>query len=172
MTRPTDISPSVAALIFDRERRLLLSQRLGDRNESGAWQTPGGWIERSDWNIVDAAQREAFEESNLVLHSGTILFSSLHSTGLGFSYVTVWVACFHWSGEPTQNEPDKHDPWGWYDVDDLPQPLVPGTLKAALMALERRHETPIPCVDVVRVEASGERRELADLTLPEELGSP
>jgi len=31
------------------------------------------------------------------------------------------------SGEPVVAEPDKLEPWSWYDIDNLPQPLFATT---------------------------------------------
>ena len=38
-------------------------------------------------------------------------------------YVTVYVFAPSYKGKLTNKEPDKMDGWGWYDLDDLPEPL-------------------------------------------------
>lgn len=39
------------------------------------------------------------------------------------------------SGEPELKEPHKCDGWAWYDIDNLPEPLIPGD-KVYLEALK------------------------------------
>ena len=60
--------PSVSVHIFDAEGRLLLVRQ----REGGLWSTPGGLIEL-DERPADAAVREAWEETSLVVRPERVL---------------------------------------------------------------------------------------------------
>ena len=38
-------------------------------------------------------------------------------------YIDIGLVADWKSGEPMVREPDKVESWGWYDLDNLPQPL-------------------------------------------------
>ncbi|GJG88934.1 hypothetical protein tb265_41150 [Gemmatimonadetes bacterium T265] len=60
--------PSVSVHVFDAERRLLLVRQ----RDGGVWSTPGGLIE-PDERPADAAVREAWEETGLVVRLERVL---------------------------------------------------------------------------------------------------
>jgi ADP-ribose pyrophosphatase YjhB (NUDIX family) len=58
--RALGVRPSVSAVIFDRQRRLLLQQR----SDGGQWGLPGGSVEIGE-SLRDAVVREVREETGL-----------------------------------------------------------------------------------------------------------
>ena len=60
--------PSVSVHVFDADRRLLLVRQ----RDGGVWSTPGGLIE-PDEQPADAAVREAWEETGLVVRPDRLL---------------------------------------------------------------------------------------------------
>ena len=65
-----ETSPTVvAAIIFDKEGRILVSQRsLNSNLYPGKWQVPGGKVEKGE-NCLDALKREVKEETDLEIIS-------------------------------------------------------------------------------------------------------
>ena len=62
---------AVAALVFDREGRLLLVQR--DRPPAtGLWTVPGGRVEHGE-HVADALAREVMEETGLLVRTGRLV---------------------------------------------------------------------------------------------------
>ena len=62
------VLPSVAIMLFDRRKRLLLAQDVA----SGFWMTVGGAIE-PDETPADAAVRECWEETGLLVEPTGLL---------------------------------------------------------------------------------------------------
>ncbi len=61
---------AVAAIVYDREGRVLLVQR-GKPPGVGLWSVPGGHLEPAE-TLVQAVAREVREETGLVVEVGTL----------------------------------------------------------------------------------------------------
>lgn len=105
-----------------RDGKLLLCRRM-KAPEAGHWNIVGGKVDHMEPAEV-AARREAEEETGLSI--GTIRY-------LGVTEQVIAADRQHWvsllyvtddtTGEPQLTEPDKLSEIGWFDLDDLPQPL-------------------------------------------------
>lgn len=91
--------------------------------EAGHWNIVGGKVDHME-PAEFAARREAEEETGLSI--GSIRY-------LGMTEQLIEADRQHWvsllyvsedtTGEPLLTEPDKLSAIGWFDLDDLPQPL-------------------------------------------------
>ncbi len=95
------ILPSVTAIIFDEENRVLLARHADTKH----WVAPGGSIEPNE-NPVDALVREAFEETGLIVEATKILgvfggreFEVIYSNGDRVTYVMTVYECKVIGGE-------------------------------------------------------------------------
>jgi 8-oxo-dGTP diphosphatase len=105
-----------------RDGKLLLCKRM-KAPEAGHWNIVGGKVDHMEPAEL-AARREAEEETGLDI--GEIRY-------LGLTEQRIEADRQHWisllyvtddtTGEPQLTEPDKLSEIGWFDVDDLPQPL-------------------------------------------------
>ncbi len=93
--------PSVTAIIFDEENRVLLARHADTKH----WVAPGGSIEPNE-NPVDAVIREAFEETGLIVEAAKILgvfggreFEVVYSNGDRVTYVMTVYDCKVVGGE-------------------------------------------------------------------------
>jgi 8-oxo-dGTP diphosphatase len=107
-----------------RRGRVLLGRRRGSHGE-GYYAAPGGHIEFGE-SFEEAARREVREETGLeiadlkLLSVGNYVFKREDGER---HYIDVDFVCEAPAGEPQLTEPEKCDGWGWYDLNDLPQPL-------------------------------------------------
>jgi 8-oxo-dGTP diphosphatase len=107
-----------------RRGRVLLGRRRGSHGE-GYYAAPGGHIEFGE-SFEEAARREVREETGLeiadlkLLSVGNYVFKREDGER---HYIDVDFVCEAPAGEPQLAEPEKCDGWGWYDLNDLPQPL-------------------------------------------------
>lgn len=111
------------AAIRDGDGRLLLIKRLRPP-EAGAWGLPGGKIDFGE-RAADTGRREIREELGLeieLLHIACI--AETIDIPSGCHWVSPVFEARILSGEPTNLEPDKHDGWGWYALDSLPDLLT------------------------------------------------
>lgn len=105
-----------------RDGKLLLCKRM-KAPEAGHWNIVGGKVDHMERAEV-AARREAEEETGLSI--GPIRY-------LGMTEQLIEADRQHWisllyvtddtTGDPQLTEPDKLSEIGWFDLDDLPQPL-------------------------------------------------
>lgn len=105
-----------------RDGKLLLCKRM-KAPEAGHWNIVGGKVDYMERAEI-AARREAEEETGLSI--GPIRY-------LGITEQLIEADRQHWisllyvtddtSGDPQLTEPDKLSEIGWFDLDDLPQPL-------------------------------------------------
>lgn len=105
-----------------RDGKLLLCRRM-KAPEAGHWNIVGGKVDHMEPAEI-AARREAEEETGLTI--GAIRY-------LGMTEQLIEADRQHWvsllyvsedtSGDPQLTEPDKLSEIGWFDLEDLPQPL-------------------------------------------------
>jgi len=127
-----------AHVILRREGRVLLLRRAGDVFASGELCLPSGHLEWGE-SISQAAAREAFEETGIVLDPGVLRHVvSIHQrnpgtvdTRVGFAFAPT-----AWEGEPVNAEPDKHSELVWADPAALPPDTAEYTA-AVITAAER-----------------------------------
>jgi len=113
----------VGVLVF-REGKLLLGRRKGSHG-AGFWSAPGGHLEFGE-TPEQCAIRETLEETGLSLDvvqpgpwvNDIFIAEQKH-------YVTLFCIAESKAGQgkPINTEPEKCEGWGWYDCEQLPQPL-------------------------------------------------
>ena len=121
--------PSVAVMVRDAAGRLLLVRNRDD----GLWQTVGGGMDPNE-QPADAAVREAFEETGLIIEPTRIIgvyagpaFCLTYPNGDVVSYVGIAFAARVVGGteRPCDDEVDR---LGWFDrAEALALPMAPHT---------------------------------------------
>lgn len=116
-----------------RDGKLLLYKRMRPP-EVGYWNIVGGKVDVLEPAEL-AAKREAEEESGLTI--GKIEFVTVTEqivTADRQHWVSLLYKTDDVTGEAQLTEPDKLSDFGWFDLDDLPEPLSAFT-KAILQFL-------------------------------------
>ncbi|MGV1802141.1 NUDIX domain-containing protein [Agrobacterium vitis] len=105
-----------------RDGKLLLYKRMRPP-EAGFWNIVGGKVDVLE-PAEQAARREAEEETGLTI--GSVEFVSVSEQIIAADrqhWVSLLYKASDISGEATLTEPDKLSDFGWFALDDLPQPL-------------------------------------------------
>lgn len=131
MSKPGVDFPGVGCgLVIQRaDRRVLLCKRL-KAPEAGFWNIVGGKVDLMETSDI-AARREAEEESGLKI--GAVDFLCVAEEVIpadGQHWVSLIYVTRDFTGEATLTEPDKLSEIGWFDLNDLPQPLSAFSAKA------------------------------------------
>jgi 8-oxo-dGTP diphosphatase len=105
-----------------RDGKLLLCKRM-KAPEAGHWNIVGGKVDHME-PAEQAARREAEEETGLTI--GAIEFVAWSEQRIAADrqhWVSLLYKTTDIQGEPQLTEPDKLSAIGFFDLDDLPQPL-------------------------------------------------
>ncbi|MDO1585620.1 NUDIX domain-containing protein [Rhizobium oryzicola] len=126
----------VGLLIVSDDLHVLLYRRKKEP-EAGYWNIPGGKVDFLE-HSAEAARREAEEETGLTI--GTIRFLCVSEQlfpDLNQHWVSQIYGTLDYTGQATLREPDKFHDFGWFPLDNPPQPLSRFAADAyrALMAL-------------------------------------
>lgn len=110
-------------------RRVLLQLRSGTGYRDGHWATLAGHVDPGE-SVHEAAVREAQEEAGIDVDPADLVpLTTLHRferTGPQVEQrADVFFLTRAFTGTPTRREPDKAARMEWFDLDELPTPMVP-----------------------------------------------
>ncbi len=109
-------------VIIIKEGNVLLGKRKGAHGE-GSWSFPGGHLEFNE-SLEDCAKRETMEETGVTIKNiRKFTFTNDLFKDEDKHYITCYVKADLDSGEVQVMEPNKCEKWGWFDWNNLPQPL-------------------------------------------------
>ena len=107
-------------VVFVREDKVFLAKRQGSHGED-TWASAGGHLEWGE-SLEECARREAKEELGVVV--GDLQFLCLSNIiAYDRHYVNVEFLGEIGDQEPHLAEPEAFSEFGWFPLDDLPQPL-------------------------------------------------
>ena len=110
----------VGIMIF-KNGKILLAKRNSSHG-AGEYAFPGGHLEYME-SFADCAKREISEECGIKVKNIRFQLAGNVTKYAPKHYVHIGLAADWESGEPQVLEPEKNESWGWYDLDNLPQPL-------------------------------------------------
>jgi 8-oxo-dGTP diphosphatase len=120
----SDLIPKIGTgvMIF-KDGKVLLGKRISSFG-NGAYQFPGGHLEHLEF-FASVAKRETLEETGMEIKNIRLLYLGNFIVFAPKHYIQVAFIADWASGEPTNMEPDKCESWDWYDLNDLPSPILP-----------------------------------------------
>jgi len=111
-----------------KEHKILLILRKNTGWMDGKYGLPAGHLEK-DETIKDALIREVQEEIGLKIRSTDLTFYHVmhrHEKAIGnFEYIDFFFKLEYWQEEPINNEPEKAEHIKWFDLDSLPENIIP-----------------------------------------------
>ncbi|HEY4525804.1 MAG TPA: NUDIX domain-containing protein [Candidatus Paceibacterota bacterium] len=124
------VGAGFGVILLKKDGTILLGKRHFDPQKAdselhgeGTWTLPGGKLEFGETFEVGAG-REVKEETGIELDKNNIkLISVSNDRVTDAHFITVGFVCDSFSGEARVMEPDEITEWGWYDLNNLPQPL-------------------------------------------------
>ena len=118
----------------DDAEQLLLQLREGTGYMDGHWAAAAAGHVEAGESVLDAAVREAAEELGIDIDAANLVpLCAMHRTvaphGPIDERVDFFFECRRWRGEPRLQESDKSVDLRWFDLDELPDPVVPHELQ-------------------------------------------
>ena len=107
-------------VVFLRDNRVFLAKRHGSHGEA-TWASAGGHLELGE-SLEECARREALEELGLVV--GDLRFLCVSNIiAYDRHYLDIEFLGDIGDEEPVLTEVDAFTEFGWFPLDNLPQPL-------------------------------------------------
>lgn len=118
------VGVGVGAIVVNDDGKVFLAQR-GEQatNERGTWEFPGGKVHFGD-TLHDTLKREFMEEYGMTIEIVDLLSVDDHIIeDEGQHWVSPTFIAKSIGADPQILEAHKCSAIGWFDVDDLPDPL-------------------------------------------------
>jgi 8-oxo-dGTP pyrophosphatase MutT (NUDIX family) len=116
--------PSAVHLFLVRDSKALLLRRFNTGYEDGKYSVVAGHL-KGDEEIKAAMIREAREEVGIEISPLDLQVVGVMHRKSNDERIDFFLATTSWSGEITNREPDKCDQLAWFDMDELPENVIP-----------------------------------------------
>jgi len=115
-------------LMLCKDNNVLLLRRFNTGYEDGNYSLVAGHVDPGE-SFTQCIIREAKEEAGIVLDPEDVKVAHIMHRNSGASEnnerVDVFFVAEKWDGEIINNEPHKCDDLSWFDVDNLPDNVIP-----------------------------------------------
>lgn len=127
MEEKKKIGVGVGVMIL-KDGKLLLGRRHNNPekassllNGAGNWTMPGGKLDFGE-TFEEGVKREVSEETGMTLNNVDVICVNQDIIETAH-FITVGLLSDSFSGEPRVMEPDEITEWGWFDLNNLPNPI-------------------------------------------------
>ncbi len=120
----------VATVLVDQNQVLLAKRK--NAYGAGLWGCPGGRL--SDQESLEQTFRRELAEETGVEPVEYYLAGVIKEWQVDAFFIHFIFVCRQWRGEISNQEPDKSEPWQWFDLDHLPTDILPGHLAGIKLA--------------------------------------
>lgn len=116
-------------LLLRKENHILLLKRKNTGYEDGNYSLVAGHMEGNE-TIKQAMIREAKEEAGIIIKENDIEIATFLHRKTNPERLDFFLSCEKWSGDIQNKETNKCDELKWYDMNDLPNNVIPCVKKA------------------------------------------
>lgn len=137
MSTKERFKPFVATyLVLIKDGQVLLSKRYNTGYRDGNYSLVAGHLDGGE-TTKQCIIREAKEEANIALCQEDLeVVHIMHRLEPNREYFDIYLRAKKWSGDITIMEPDKCDELAWFELDNLPDNMVP-EVKLALENIDK-----------------------------------
>jgi 8-oxo-dGTP diphosphatase len=121
--------PSAVHLFLIRDSQVLLLRRFNTGYEDGKYSVIAGHL-GGDEKIKAAMIREAREEAGIEISPLDLQVVGVMHRKSNDERIDFFLTTTSWSGEIANREPDRCDQLAWFDVDELPEDMIPYVRRA------------------------------------------
>lgn len=117
-------------VILMKDGKVLLSRRFNTGYEDGNYSLPAGHVDKGE-TFAQCAIRESKEEIGVDLKPEDLKMAHIMHRFSGAEWaengyrIDMFFTSEKWTGEPEIKELDKCDDLSWFDLDSLPENIIP-----------------------------------------------
>jgi mutator protein MutT len=115
-------------LVMIKDNKVLLQRRLNTGYEDGNYSMPAGHVDAGE-TFTQCVVREIKEEIGIDLNSKDVKVAHVmhRNSGEGEigNRIDIFFTAEKWGGEIENKEPNKCDDLSWFDLDNLPENIIP-----------------------------------------------
>lgn len=126
---------STVHLLLVRKGQILLLRRFNTGYEDGNYSVIAGHLDGNE-EVKVAMIREAREEASIKLTKENLEVVGVMHRRSTEERIDFFLTATSWSGEIINNEPDKCDQLDWFNIDRLPDNVIPYIQKAIHNSLQ------------------------------------
>ncbi len=121
--------PVAVHLYLLNEGKILLLRRHNTGYQDGNYSTVAGHLEGGE-DLKAAMIREAREETGIEILPTDLEVAGVMHSMTDKEYVCFFLKAETWAGEVKNTEPDQCDDLRWFEIDNLPNNVVPYVKRA------------------------------------------
>lgn len=129
---------SAVHLVLTQNDRVLLLRRFQTGWMDGHYSMVAGHLDGQE-TMTQAMVREAKEEAGLIIDPKDLELVHMMHRASDSERIDVFFRASTWQGEPVNQEPHKCDALRWFDMHQLPQPMVPYIRDALVAIMQNQH---------------------------------
>jgi 8-oxo-dGTP diphosphatase len=122
-------------IILRNQNQILMSKRFQTGYMDGLYSFPAGHVESGE-TFTEAIIRESKEEINIDLANSDIKLVHITQRIQDQERIDAFFVATNWDGEIKNLEPEKCDDLSWFDLDNLPDNIIP-YLKTVIKNIEK-----------------------------------
>ena len=120
---------SAVNLLLFADNKILLARRFQTNYEDGKYSVIAGHLDGKE-TAREAMCREALEEANILIKPSDLKMVLVMHRNAEDERVDFFFTTDVWGGQPQIAEPDKCDDLSWFELNQLPQNIIPYVLAA------------------------------------------
>ena len=126
MPKQERFKPYAAAyLLMIKDEKVLLLRRFNTGYQDGNYSLVAGHLDGGE-TTKQCIIREASEEAGIMVSPKDLdVIHVMHRFSPDREYFDIYLRTEKWSGDITNMEPDKCDELKWYNMNDLPENVLP-----------------------------------------------
>ena len=112
-------------LILEKDNKYLLLRRYNTGYEDGNYSVVAGHLDGNE-SVLKAMQREAFEEAGIQISEKDLqIVHVMHRKTPDRESIDYFLTCQNYTGKIQIMEPDKCDELAFYELNHLPNNIIP-----------------------------------------------
>jgi len=112
-------------LVLIRDNKILLQRRFNTGYEDGKYSLVAGHVDKGE-TFTEAIIREVKEEAGITLQAEDLSVVHVMNRNIkGNERIDVFFVAEKWTGNIENKEPNKCDDLSWFDLDNIPDNVIP-----------------------------------------------